>query len=596
VTLADELARLPTRELRALARRIFDADLAESEARDRLAATLTDRAQIRALLDRLDTYPRWLFGAVLALGGAVTAADLEALSGRLGRALSAVEADAQALARYGLLLSALAPHANQAAGERSWRALAGWRIAPETRAAAEDLFPLDMLLHADGSGSSLTTTGWRVERSSPRELLLALALLVRAPAPLGPFGRHERPRTAPPDSRDGPLRIAADLPGGQLEALARVAGIEPGLARMARRLLVWARDQAPGQPLLDLARLPQDERAEALCQAFTLWRETDSVAELVDLDLSGAPIRARANMRHTAYSPAAVAAEVGAARRFILSLLKRARPGVWYAFDDLLTFIWRTHSGFLRGRQRAFAHPIWLLERMDGDRRALRADIEDEWRAAEGVWIRALLMGPLRWWGTVDIARETNTRAAITFRLTPLGAQLLDARDAPSEVALPGDWGPAILLTRDSALAASPLGAGADLLDALAQWARPASVVGGRLLYALAPDLVCAAFDHGLEPEALGEQLRAADPHVAARVAEQVITRLSAWRLHYGRARIYERVALLEARDEPTLAEALAYAPAIAARARQIGLAAALLAPGDLADLRALLARKGYEL
>jgi hypothetical protein len=79
-------------------------------------------------------------------------------------------------------------------------------------------------------------------------------------------------------------------------------------------------------------------------------------------------------------------------------------------------------------------------------------------------------------------------------------------------------------------------------------------------------------------------------------VAEQVMARLSAWRLKYGRTRVFERVALLEARDEPTLAEALTYAPGIAARARRIGPAAALLASSDLAELRALLARKGYEL
>ena len=302
------------------------------------------------------------------------------------------------------------------------------------------------------------------------------------------------------------------------------------------------------------------------------------------------------NARHSAYSPAALAAEVGAARRFLLALLKRARPGVWYALDDLLTFIWRAHPGFLRGRQRAFAHPVWTLEGMDGDRRALRATSEDEWRTGEGVWIRALIAGPLRWWGAVDIAHDTSARMAVAFRLTPLGAYLLDVRGAPRDVTLPDDWGPAMLLTRDQALAANPLSAGADLLDAVAQWARPISVVGGRLLYALAPDLACAAFDHGLKPEALGERLRSADPHAGARVAEQVMARLSAWRLKYGRTRVFERVALLEARDEPALAEALTYAPGIAGRARRIGPAAALLASSDLAELRALLARKGYEL
>jgi hypothetical protein len=172
----------------------------------------------------------------------------------------------------------------------------------------------------------------------------------------------------------------------------------------------------------------------------------------------------------------------------------------------------------------------------------------------------------------------------------------LEAHSAPADLAPSDDWGPAILLTRDDELAVNPLSAGANLLDALAQWARPMSVVGGRLLYALTPALAAAAFDHGLEPDALGDRLRAAESHAGARIAEQVVRRLEGWRRRYGQTRIFERVALLEARDEPTLAEALAYAPVIATRARRLGPATALLAPGDLNELRALLARKGYEL
>ena len=152
MSLAGELARLPARDLLALARRVFGADLTESEARERLAAILANPAHVQATLARLDAHPRWLFGALLTLGGSITAADLEALAGRLGRPISAVDADAQALARHGLLFSILAPHVE--AGERSWRALAGWRIAPETRAAADDLYALEALLNVRRRGGA----------------------------------------------------------------------------------------------------------------------------------------------------------------------------------------------------------------------------------------------------------------------------------------------------------------------------------------------------------------------------------------------------------------------------------------------------------
>ena len=245
MSLAGELARLPARDLLALARRAFGTDFTEPEARERLSAVLANPAHVQATLSRLDAHPRWLFGALLTLGGSITAADLEALAGRLGRPTSAVDADAQALARHGLLFSILAPHVE--AGERSWRALAGWRIAPETRAAADDLYALEALLNVSEGEAPLPTAGWRIERSSPREILLALALLARAPAPLGPLRRADRTNPASQaDAHTAPLRVVGDLSAGRLAELARAAGLEPGLARMARRLLLWAREQAAG--------------------------------------------------------------------------------------------------------------------------------------------------------------------------------------------------------------------------------------------------------------------------------------------------------------------------------------------------------------
>ncbi len=162
MSLAGKLARLPARDLLALARRVVGPDLTESEARERLSAVLANPAHVQATLSRLDAHPRWLFGALLTLGGSITAADLQALAGRLGRPISAVDADAQALARHGLLFSILAPHVE--AGERSWRALAGWRIAPETRAAADDLYALEALLNVSEGGGG-TSNGRLAHRA-----------------------------------------------------------------------------------------------------------------------------------------------------------------------------------------------------------------------------------------------------------------------------------------------------------------------------------------------------------------------------------------------------------------------------------------------
>jgi len=432
---------------------------------------------------------------------------------------------------------------------------------------------------------------------------------------------------------------------------------------MARRVLLWAREQAPGQPLTDLASSPQGEWALALRAGFRLWRAADSAADLVDLEAPESPVRMRYDLRSPAFRPAALAAEAAEARAFAVALLAHAELGVWYTFDDLFSLVWRVNPLFLRGRQQAYTVPAWRLERAS-DGRPLRPTVRDEWLAGEGAYLRALLTGPLHWWGALDLleaapapspaqpAPSTSAPApsalaqpmparlspppspplaaprAIAFRLTDLGAYLLSdetgANDAVAWAAAPsvapapagvasvalgvgarqtwavrgataatealvGDWGAPLLLTGEGALAAHPLAATASQLNALGAWARVTGVAGGRLIYTLSADLACAAFDRGQTPTDAVAAIQA-----SGRVAERMLAQLQRWRAAYGDARIEAGWALLEARDEVALREALAYAPEIAARTRLLAPTLALVHPADLAALRATLARKGY--
>jgi hypothetical protein len=159
-----------------------------------------------------------------------------------------------------------------------------------------------------------------------------------------------------------------------------------------------------------------------------------------------------------------------------------------------------------------------------------------------------------------------------------------------------GDGGGAVLPTRGGGLAVQPLIAPLGLLDALAGWARVTELASGRLVYTLAPDLACEAFDRGATPEALLAHLRTGEPGGAARAATSVAARLEGWRHAYGASRIESGWVLVEAPDEATLAEALAHVPELAAHGRRIAPDQALLRPEDVADLKRALARRGYSL
>jgi hypothetical protein len=78
------------------------------------------------------------------------------------------------------------------------------------------------------------------------------------------------------------------------------------------------------------------------------------------------------------------------------------------------------------------------------------------------------------------------------------------------------------------------------------------------------------------------------------RLESLVTSRLGDWRQRYGRTSIAHGWTLVEARDEATLREALAYVPEIAARCRQLGPSLALAPLADAEALREALGRRGY--
>ncbi|HEU0026348.1 MAG TPA: hypothetical protein VFQ25_04470 [Ktedonobacterales bacterium] len=622
-SLTDELRRLPERELMALARRALGGDGATFPARTveetlaALDAALRDPEALARLLARLEPDARELLAWLRLAGGALTAAGLDALAARSGRPVSALRGTLATLERHALLFPNLLPDAAPAQpGEArgwSWSGVTGWRIAPETRAALPREAPIEPLSRAE-----IVAERPRVEKASPRALMLALALLPRAPAPLGsppprdPDAGPSSERSLPHDGgspirreRSGLALAPEDLPEAALLSAARAAGLSPDAARLARRVAFWARDwdgAAGGASLLASAHAPA-ERLRAYQAAFAVWRAARSPADLMDLERITGTVRMRYDHTHEAFRPAALADEAAAGRGWVARLLGLTAPGAWYRVDDLVELVWRVNPFFLRGKQLAWRSPVWRLERV-ADGRPLRPDVREEWNAAEGAYLRVLQAGPLHLWGALDLALD-GAGAPRLFRLTPLGRALLgrpprdagasgemDAERAAAQ-ALALDWGPAATLTREGALAVQPLATSAALLAALDQWAEVTGLAGGRLLYTFTPGRALARFDEGASPERALAPLRAAG---LVRAAQTLAPRLEGWRQGYGDARLTDGLVVVEGRDEATLREALTASPGIAARARRLGPAVVALTHADATALRAALAKKGWEL
>ncbi len=590
---------------------------------DALAAALADPERVGQMLAALDAPALALLRAMQLRGGSLTAADLDGLAARHRGAPGAVASARQQLEARGLLFRAPdpapAPRSGSAGHGTPGNAAAIWFIPHGTaRAAGVDL-PLRPMptvapngpprfASEDGRAPASSPRGW-VHPAPLRQLCAAVALLAHAAPWLVTAGRREPTRRVRPRGPHGTRLPAApgDPPRAALATAARATHLPAGLLRLAWRLNAAAGDGPAAAPsLATLARLPAAEWAAALRGAFRAWLERATYAELSDLTLAEEGTEVRCDPAHPTLRWSALADEQTRARRFIVELVGRLRTDGWYALDDLLDLVWWVHPYFLRERQRVFSEPAWWLAG-DGGSRPLDARMADEWRRAEGRYITALLAGPLHWWGVLDLAGIEGA-AARAVRLTALGAYLLGHASSPpgTVAALASDWGPAALPTRDAVRAASatashdaglaiqPLAAPPTQLDALGQWAHVTGLAGDRLLWQFSPDLACHAFDAGVDPAPLLAALRAVDARDHTRVAPGTAELLDRWRARYGVSRIETGAVLLEAVDAPSLREALALAPAIAARCRLIGPTNALVPAEDAAALAQALDARGF--
>lgn len=600
LTLALSLARMNAPDIDTIAHRILGPDFtgAAEDARRGIIAALSDPERLQALLHRLDSSARTLLMLIDLAGGAMTAADLEELSSRIARPLSAVQGDIGILERHALLLPMLPSSAPSKHGPgSSWRHVAGWRIPDEVRRAFVATLPLDSL-PAQGGGRSAPPMNAQggaplhVLRSTPRALCLALALLADAPPPLGlPRALAATSSTAAPVRHGAGLLAPGELAPDRLKELARGAGLDVAAARLARRLLRQSREQHPAPPIADIARVPVAERPLVLRGAFRRWLRADSAADLLDLEaLSG--VRVRYATAHPGFRPAAIANEVSSARRFVARMLSRAHTETWYSLERLIMLAWQAHPGMLRGQQQSWATPVWWLETTH-EKRVLRQQSPEDWMAGEGAFIASLVAGAFASWGAVDVASREGGKA-VAFRLTPFGAFLFRRDNSPADSLMvaqcDADWGPPVLPLREGTLAVQPLAAAANLLDALAFWANPTAISGKRLVYSLSADRACAAFDQQLSPGSLPAIVRP----LHSRAADTIANQLNQWHAEWGRTHITTGFTLLEANDEATLVEALAAVPDIATRCRRIGPTLALALPEDTDILRRLLARRGY--
>ncbi|HKV60242.1 MAG TPA: helicase-associated domain-containing protein, partial [Ktedonobacteraceae bacterium] len=168
------------------------------------------------------------------------------------------------------------------------------------------------------------------------------------------------------------------------------------------------------------------------------------------------------------------------------------------------------------------------------------------WHQVEGGFIRAMLTGPLRWLGLVELKEEEK---ADTFRINPhISASISEDAPAPDDVV----WGRLVVQPNFEMIALAPVSEVLLVkLDRFAERTRLEQIAQYRLTKAS----VTRAVQMGLRAETIQQQLEQAAGGAGA-IPQNVSYSLVEWERQARRIELWPRLTLLEV-DEATLLDEL---------------------------------------
>lgn len=272
-------------------------------------------------------------------------------------------------------------------------------------------------------------------------------------------------------------------------------------------------------------------------------------------------------------------------RRTILALLSQAPPKEWVAWSEFLDEVQRASPDFARPNGR---YDAWGL----ADHRGRSLDGFEHWRDVEGSQLIASIGVSLRWLGLIDHGLASDPagerKHPVAFRITPLGAALLDLASQPEEEA----WEAPVVQGTFEVIVPPR----ARLFDRF-QISRIATKVAGDArddaeIYRLTAASIHVALERGIEIEAVIAFLERAG---GVELPPNVAYNLRSWASQYGRLRL-RQAAVLQS-DDPLLLTQIKHD-------RQLRLPPVealndttwMLDSGDARSLAAALGKAGYSL
>jgi hypothetical protein len=316
------------------------------------------------------------------------------------------------------------------------------------------------------------------------------------------------------------------------------------------------------------------------------WAYMTNWSEVHDLD----DLQLRRNMLATStMRPDQLYAELAAARRFVLRLLRAFEPDQWYRLRDIIALVQAIHPAFLfeqrRGQSSADGIRPWWLSR---GKQPLDPAKPSDWQYGEGRLLRHMLTGPLSWLGLIEIGGAQSE----FIRMTPVGAYLLglraqyERRSSGRALQVAVDPDMTRITVRLALSDAVPA-----VLQVLEQIAQARGLEQGVLVYIIMPRTLRDGFLHGQTVASVQDFVR---QHAHEPLPAAALDLLAQWGAGFGQATIYSGLALIELADDLLLLELRRSARMERGMLEQLSPRLILVDPAVADDLFDELVAKGY--
>lgn len=284
---------------------------------------------------------------------------------------------------------------------------------------------------------------------------------------------------------------------------------------------------------------------------FNLWRQ--SLIGLTELRLAlqrepGLRVERTVGYQYAysprLFTPTDLARELSLARGFVARLLQELPANVWYDWFSFAEAAWQQNPNFLHN----YVGPdVWGIaargrKRLDPKRRG-------DWDRGYRPILAAILEGPLRWLGVVEVGYKG--RRMVAFRLTPTGAWLLRGEGRPPTLREVAAGEAPVTWLDDETFRVLPGPATIDVLPLADILAIPTQRA---FVYKLSDEGIQEAFARGIEPATIATRFEKAGAPLPPATRQRIETLWS----RFGYIHLYEKLTVLELADDLALREILA--------------------------------------